>query len=184
MTERASAKPAILNAAERVVTERGAAHLTLEAVAEAAGVSKGGLLYHYPTKESLLQGMLARLLDEFAEQRASIQAQLGNDPAALLKAHLMAAFGYGSDRRQVSAAILAAGASDPALLAPVRERHQRFLAGAGGSGRRMARALVLMLATDGLWLNELLSTLSLPAVAREELLAELLRLADEAVLLD
>ena len=49
-----SARERILEAAERVITEVGAAHLTLDAVAQAAGVSKGGLLYHFPSKESLL----------------------------------------------------------------------------------------------------------------------------------
>ena len=35
--------------------------MTLDVVAQAAGVSKGGLLYHFPSKESLL-GALAQAL--------------------------------------------------------------------------------------------------------------------------
>src|SRR5687768_15624169 len=48
------ARERILEAAERVVGDVGAARMTLEGVAQAAGVSKGGLLYHFPTKEALL----------------------------------------------------------------------------------------------------------------------------------
>src|SRR5690242_2095382 len=44
------ARDRILEAAERVVAEIGAARLTLDVVAQAAGVSKGGLLYHFPSK--------------------------------------------------------------------------------------------------------------------------------------
>ncbi len=40
----------ILDAASRVVLDKGASALTLESVAEQAGISKGGLLYHFPTK--------------------------------------------------------------------------------------------------------------------------------------
>src|SRR5687767_14471935 len=46
------ARERILEAAERVVGDVGAARMTLEGVAQAAGVSKGGLLYHFPTKEA------------------------------------------------------------------------------------------------------------------------------------
>ena len=63
MTPSISSKQRILQAAASVVDESGAAHLTLEAVAEAAGLSKGGLLYHFPNKRALLSGMLEYLLD-------------------------------------------------------------------------------------------------------------------------
>jgi AcrR family transcriptional regulator len=41
--------------------------LTLDVVAQAAGVSKGGLLYHFPSKESLL-GALAQRYVQSKEQ--------------------------------------------------------------------------------------------------------------------
>ena len=51
-------RDALLDAAKRVMQRVGAGHLTLDAVAKEAGVSKGGLLYHYPSKGDLLRGML------------------------------------------------------------------------------------------------------------------------------
>jgi AcrR family transcriptional regulator len=39
----------ILETAVRIVDTQGARHLTLEAVAAEAGMSKGGVLYHYPS---------------------------------------------------------------------------------------------------------------------------------------
>ena len=44
----------IINAARRIVKRDGVAHLTIEAVERGAGFSKGGVLYHFPTKESLI----------------------------------------------------------------------------------------------------------------------------------
>ena len=41
----------ILSAAANLVLRKGASRMTLEAVAREAGVSKGGLLYHFPSKE-------------------------------------------------------------------------------------------------------------------------------------
>ena len=48
----------------------GAVHLTLDAVAERAGVSKGGLLYHFPSKESLLQAMVDRNMRRLSRDHA------------------------------------------------------------------------------------------------------------------
>jgi len=44
----------ILDAAGQLVTGQGTRHLTLDGVAQAAGVSKGGLLHHFPGKDALL----------------------------------------------------------------------------------------------------------------------------------
>ncbi|MFD3748240.1 TetR/AcrR family transcriptional regulator [Nocardia sp. NPDC058633] len=51
----------ILDALETVLLERGSAQLTLDNVAAAAGVSKGGLLYHFKSKDALLVGLVHRL---------------------------------------------------------------------------------------------------------------------------
>ena len=59
----------ILDAAAELVAEIGAGRLTLEAVAERAGLSKGGLLYNFPTKEALLQGMIQRMIDQVAAEK-------------------------------------------------------------------------------------------------------------------
>ncbi|MBV9299328.1 MAG: helix-turn-helix transcriptional regulator, partial [Verrucomicrobia bacterium] len=45
----------ILEAAEEIVAKRGPAHLTLETAATEAKVSKGGLFYHFRSKEALLE---------------------------------------------------------------------------------------------------------------------------------
>lgn len=41
-------KKRLLAAASEIVEEEGVVKLTLEAVAQRAGMSKGGLLYHFP----------------------------------------------------------------------------------------------------------------------------------------
>ncbi|WP_415841676.1 TetR/AcrR family transcriptional regulator, partial [Paenibacillus macerans] len=57
-SKKASKRNAILQAAAKVARESGVEHLTLDAVAQEAGVSKGGLLYHFPNKEELISGMV------------------------------------------------------------------------------------------------------------------------------
>jgi AcrR family transcriptional regulator len=51
-------REAILRAALELVREQGAHALTLDAVARHAGVSKGGLIHHFNTKEALVRGVI------------------------------------------------------------------------------------------------------------------------------
>ncbi|HEX7394670.1 MAG TPA: helix-turn-helix domain-containing protein, partial [Anaerolineaceae bacterium] len=57
-----STKKNILKAANKVILDKGADALTLEAVALEAGISKGGLLYHFPSKKQLIQGMIESMI--------------------------------------------------------------------------------------------------------------------------
>src|ERR1700755_3098252 len=62
---RADTKQKLLDAAGAVVRRDGPQALTLDAVATEAGVSKGGLLYHYGTKRERIEALVARWLADF-----------------------------------------------------------------------------------------------------------------------
>ncbi|NMN95803.1 TetR family transcriptional regulator [Antrihabitans stalactiti] len=65
-----STKDRILDALEQLLLDGGLSQITLEAVAAKAGVSKGGLLYHFGTKEALIAGMVRRLGERSNQQLA------------------------------------------------------------------------------------------------------------------
>jgi AcrR family transcriptional regulator len=50
----------ILNALQRILVNQGSSGVTLEKVAAEAGVSKGGLLYHFKSKSDLYDGLARR----------------------------------------------------------------------------------------------------------------------------
>jgi AcrR family transcriptional regulator len=64
----ANTRDRILDALESLLLEKGMSQVTLENVAATAGVSKGGLLYHFKSKDALLAGLVRRL-SERAEQQ-------------------------------------------------------------------------------------------------------------------
>lgn len=66
----------VLDAAAAVIVATGGRQFTLDAVAEQADISKGGLVYSFPTKEELLSAVLAR---ETARFFAAIDERLGED---------------------------------------------------------------------------------------------------------
>ena len=55
----------LLDAAEAVVAQHGVRNLTLDAVAARSGISKGGLLYHFRSKEDLAAAMIERSIAWF-----------------------------------------------------------------------------------------------------------------------
>ncbi|MEH3033533.1 MAG: TetR/AcrR family transcriptional regulator [Aeromicrobium erythreum] len=56
-----STRDRLLDAFETLIVGTGTRGATLDAVAAAAEVSKGGLLYHFGSKDELVEGMLERL---------------------------------------------------------------------------------------------------------------------------
>lgn len=164
MAPRGSNRGRIVEAAERLVSEEGAAHLTLDAVAGDAGVSKGGLLYHFPSKEALLEGMLERLLEHFDELHRRLEAGLPESPVRGLVAYVRACL---ADGQQSASGLLAALAHNPRLLEPARQyyrRKHRELTPPGGDAGMVA---TIMLAADGLWLQEHMGLSPLDAEERE-----------------
>ncbi len=62
-----SSRDRILDAYESLLIEGGERAATLNAVVERAGLSKGGLLYHFKDKDALVQGQLDRLREMIRE---------------------------------------------------------------------------------------------------------------------
>lgn len=60
-----SKKIDLIEATSRVVEDKGISGLTLEAVAQEANVSKGGLLYHYATKDDLIEALNVHVIKNF-----------------------------------------------------------------------------------------------------------------------
>jgi AcrR family transcriptional regulator len=70
----ASARDRVLDAYESLLIDAGPAAATLDAVAAAAGVSKGGLLYHFASKDALAAGLLTRLRERSAADADAVRA--------------------------------------------------------------------------------------------------------------
>lgn len=177
---RPSSREAMLDAAQEVVLEGGAGKLTLDAVARRARVSKGGVMYNFPTKEALLKAMVERLVEHNRHAHARITASLPDRPGRSLKAYVMNSAQALDVDDKVSGALLAALNSDPALLAPVAEYfHGRFSKLAADVP--FERAALVYLATEGLWTQELLQLSPFTPRQRTQLVRMLARMAEHGL---
>ena len=153
----------LLDGAETVVIQLGASALTLDAVATAAGVSKGGLLYHFPSKDHL-----ARALVERAVQRVDTaleEASTTGMPGAFTRAYINITMGDGSQQAEgdpLSSALLGALAVDPTLLDPLRQAYARWQSRLEDDGIDPVDATLVRLAVDGWWTSLVLGLQPLP----------------------
>jgi AcrR family transcriptional regulator len=69
----------LLSAACAILME-GKEVLTLDAVAKRSGISKGGLLHHFPSKDALIEGTVAALIRHFTRLSDQLQSQAPADP--------------------------------------------------------------------------------------------------------
>jgi AcrR family transcriptional regulator len=156
----------LLDAAGTVVMRDGAQALTLDAVAEEAEVSKGGLLYHFKSKRDLVEGMVERWLAEF-------QREMDSKDTEFIRGYIKASAPEGNEL-----GMLAALVADPSLLVAVRKQYGIWQDRVEREGRDPVDATVARLAADGLWLAELLGMGPPTGELRERVLQRLLDLAE------
>jgi len=170
----------ILAAAEELVLQDGVSRLTLEATAAACGLSKGGVLYHFQTRDLLIEAMVERLVATF---HAELDLAASGDHGAglLARSYVRASFTSaqpdGERQRVLGAALLAAMAAQPNLLRPLREDFEQLQGRLEADGIDPVEATIARLAADGIWLAELFGfadlTLDQRAAVRDRLLARL-----------
>lgn len=171
----------LLEAAEKVTLQEGVSKMTLDAVCEEAGVSKGGLFYHFSGKDELISGMISRLVERFEHD---IEANLAEEGAGRwVSAYAKAASPLSGEKQKelsVTAALMAAMANDPVLAEPLRERYEFWQGQMESDGLDPAFATVMRLAIDGLWLSKLFGLAPPSGEFREEVLEQTLRMIGQA----
>jgi AcrR family transcriptional regulator len=144
-----------LDCAEDVVIREGASHLTLDAVAKAAELSKGGLMHHFPSKETLLAGLLARVHDYWMTEMEARLAQEPEGAGRFARAALRLFFDCSKETceraERVFVALAAAKAFQPELLAPVQSSYRRFFQMMEAEGGDLGASLVVLATLDGLF---------------------------------
>ncbi|PLT21940.1 TetR family transcriptional regulator [Psychrobacter sp. MES7-P7E] len=68
---------ALLDQAARITLEQGLSKVTFQAVADAVGVTKGGVMHHFSTKNALV---LEVFNDAMAKFEAEVNAAMADDP--------------------------------------------------------------------------------------------------------
>jgi AcrR family transcriptional regulator len=146
----------LLDAAERVVLRDGIGRLTLDAVADEAGVSKGGLTYHFASKDRLIEALVGRINEQCRRDHIeAIQAAEpgpGRVPRGLLRMCHDKPAEWQESMRRTSMVLLAAMVSNPELVRPLRESYLEMQRLVREDGLAPGYGEAVLAALDGLWL--------------------------------
>ncbi|ECF1840976.1 TetR/AcrR family transcriptional regulator [Pseudomonas aeruginosa] len=97
----------VLDLAEDIVCQHGISALTIDAVAKAAGISKGGVQSCFGTKATLIDALFARFGQAYERRFREVASSNGN-PAEQVRAHVEATFGSDKMSSTKVAGLLAA----------------------------------------------------------------------------
>src|ERR1700731_3726041 len=142
----------ILDAAEAVILESGGQSFTLDAVAARAGISKGGLVYSFATKDDLVYAALER---EVARFREAVRRRVGGgptEPVELVLAHIEEALDEDDVSTQKAAFLVTALVHAPDMLEPVRRYYRVLLDPLLSEGGDMHEVRHALLAVEGIFL--------------------------------
>ncbi len=172
---------AILDAANQIVLSQGVEHLTLDATAREAGISKGGLLYHFPSKEALIAGMIQYYLERFTRDFNAAAAQdPESSPGQWTRAYLETTFADNERHPRMSPGLLAAISVDPSLLQPLQNTFAEWVRLVENDRIDPVTATIVRLVADGLWLVELFGLAPPDAGMKARVLARLVEMTRAA----
>lgn len=168
-------RKAALAAALTIIARDGPGRLTLDAIARESGLSKGGLMHQFRSKEAVLRALLEQQFahfDQFSREfksRADTSARQPELAAQIATSHELIA-----QQNSVAQAMLGALAQDPSLLAEARKLDAEQLETIKAEATDPELAMLRWAAARGLALMAMLRLSPLSEPELERLFARLL----------
>ncbi|MEZ4707999.1 MAG: TetR/AcrR family transcriptional regulator [Caldilineaceae bacterium] len=174
----AETRELIFAACSRILQRDGLAQLTLDAVAQEAGLSKGGLLYHFPTKLAMIEALFQYHTERFNARLQTLVETEESDPGGWLRAYAKASMEQITDAASASllASLFAAGERYPSVLEIMRQHYVQWQQQVEAAGLEPALALLVRLAVDGFWFTEMYQYAPLSAAQRQIVLEQIVRM--------
>ncbi|BDH47250.1 TetR family transcriptional regulator [Salmonella enterica subsp. enterica serovar Choleraesuis] len=166
-------KEQLLEAAVGIAGVDGIAAISLNAVAQAAGVSKGGLLHHFPSRQALIYAVYQRLL---AIMEAKISALIAADSehyGCFSRAYLRYITDMAGSQEGRQLAVLSMAMPEETVLRQCWRNWMLEHLEAGDEFDNSPSGTLVRYAADGIWLSELTEGETLSAEHRRQLLLEL-----------
>mgnify|MGYP001809706978 CR=1 FL=1 len=153
-----NARDTILDAAIAIVREQGVSKLTLDAAAKMANLSKGGVLYHFKSKDDLIRAMVSRMIDSCEALKQSHYDTEAPGPYRHARALVRCAFDLnGPAYDPVGGGLLAAAGINPQLLAPFHEKFHQWMDEVASDSPDPIRSALVCLAMDGYMFDRMLN---------------------------
>jgi AcrR family transcriptional regulator len=169
----------ILFAVMELIRDGGLPAATLSAVCKRAGISKGGLMHHYPSKESLVDAFLSRSADQCLAETSAHLATVERGEGRRTKAYVnfvlkgpMMCDPAGS--HEVSAVMIAL--MQGRQMSHAMSYYQRLADEFRGDGISRSLRELIFTSIDGLWMQSAFLPPEVVAARANDVRLQLLRL--------
>ena len=169
-----SARERVLDAAAAILVRDGADALTIASIAREADISKGGLFYHFPSKEDIGEGLVMRFVTSFDD----LISAAGTEPKAATRAYLKSAEDPRAAASEPLTALLGALSVTPTSLDILRQRYEDWSLRLDNDGVAPHLVDLVRFTVDGIWLADLLDLAPITGERRAALIDNLLALID------
>lgn len=169
----------ILKSASELVTAVDFKALTLDAVAKEAGVSKGGLLYHFPSKDALLQGITVYIFDKFNELFHSYAEEDSREHGKWCRAYIQASKYDLKHNRFLNVGVMSAALLEPVVVDNLNKSYTYWFRRMLDDGLDPVNVNLIRLTIDGLYYSEMYKIDPLEDSAMEEVIDRLMKLTEE-----
>lgn len=164
----------ILKSAIEYILDNEFDSLTLDAIAKQAGISKGGLLYHFPSKEALFLGLAQQIFEEFIhhfDECAKNDSEVnGKWSRALIEASI---WDLKNNNGKLNIGIIAASTLNPELAKSISTTYQSVIGKVEQDGINLVTATIIRLAIDGLYYSELFNIAPINEDLRKDVIKQL-----------
>lgn len=162
----------ILDAAEQIVAKQGASGLTIDAVARAVGITKGGVQYSFSTKDALIEAMFERWGRAYDDLFHSIAGD-DPEPVTAVSAHIETTLRSDDAANAKAASMMAALLQTPEHLGSTRDWYRSRIVGLDLSTPEGRQARLAFLATEGAFMLRFFGLMDIDREEWEEMFSDI-----------
>lgn len=174
---RPSKKTEILDAAVALIERENLEAVSYEALAEASGMSKSGIVYHFPSRHEILRGIHQHLADQWEEEleRAAGGPAHSVDTKTRLRAVVLSQSNSATKAELLLEIDARSNPEFSAIWAEVNDRWVPTTTGIEDDDELRSQYLVKVLA-DGLWMHDYVHEQALTPAQRKALTDHILQM--------
>jgi AcrR family transcriptional regulator len=162
----------------RVVDAVGGADITYESVAREAGLTKAGLMYHFPSKDALMIAVIEHVIARWQAELVEVVGVPFEESTLAQRVQAFVSFAGEGGVTQGEFVVFAEAVRRPQLSAPWLAYLRTWFG--FGTGADTAPLLLAWLAANGLWIAEATKILTVTPAQRTAVLGRLTHLIEEA----
>lgn len=173
-------KDEILLAASRIIHSKNLTSMTLDKIAKESKISKGGLLYHFPNKNSIVQGLIEMGIQNYYETIEEYQKNDLSDSGKWSRAYMTGSFFEPKETKELwISGLLSALAFNRESLDFFSENFKMWQNRSENDGIDPINATIIKLVADGVWFLELFGFTHMTEKMKKDIYEKLLALSHE-----